>query len=77
MIVIWRNGQQIVITGWRAWLIGLPVMVVVALVGVALIFLLLGIALTFATLVAVVVPLAIGLTLLASWLQSLRAPPPR
>jgi hypothetical protein len=46
MIVIERDGQTIVITGWRAWLIGAVTVIVVTAGLSALAFLVLGIALS-------------------------------
>jgi hypothetical protein len=72
MIVIWRNGQRTVITGWRAWLIVLPIMLLITLGAIAIASLLLGIAITLATLFLLGLPLAIGLTILISRFRSLR-----
>jgi hypothetical protein len=64
MIVVYRNGQRIVITGWRAWLIVGAAVSFAALVVVAAIALLLGIALTIGTILLFAVPLAIVLALI-------------
>ncbi|MDB5600724.1 MAG: hypothetical protein JWN71_2768 [Xanthobacteraceae bacterium] len=64
MIVIYRNGERVVISGWRAWLIVGPAVLVAALIVVALISLMLGIALTIFTVLLFVVPVAIALALL-------------
>jgi hypothetical protein len=45
MIVIERDGKTIVITGWRAWVIGAVAVVVMTAVLAALAFLVFGIAL--------------------------------
>ncbi|MGE3625307.1 MAG: hypothetical protein AB7G34_02925 [Hyphomicrobiales bacterium] len=72
MIVINRNGETVVLTGWRAWLAmaaGFAVMLaVVALV----LFVLLGIALTMGMFLLVAIPVAAILTLFA-WLTAGRA----
>jgi hypothetical protein len=64
MVVIYRNGERVVISGWRAWLIVGPAVLIAALVVVALISLLLGLALTIFTVLLFVVPVAIALALL-------------
>lgn len=65
MIVIYRNGQPTVITGWRAWLMFAAAAVVMVVLGC----LILGVALTLFTLFLFGLPIAIGLALLASFLQ--------
>ena len=70
MIVLSRNGKTVVITGWRAWLIGIAVYAVIAVAIVVVGFLLLGIAITVATLLFFAVPLAIALGIIASWVRS-------
>jgi hypothetical protein len=70
MIVIRRNGKTIVVTGWRAWLIGAAIYAVIAVAVVVVGFLLLGIAITVATLLFFAVPLAIALGIIASWVRS-------
>ena len=66
MIVIYRNGVRTEITGWRAWLMFAAAALVLAMVGC----LALGLALTLFTLFLFGLPIAIGLALLASALQS-------
>jgi hypothetical protein len=70
MIVITRNGHTTVYTGWRAWLITAAASVAAALALVIVAFLILGIAVTLATLLLFVVPLAIVFALVASWMRS-------
>jgi hypothetical protein len=64
MIVIYRNGERVVVSGWRAWLIVVPAVLMAALIVVAVISLLLGLALTIFTVLLFVVPVAIALGLL-------------
>lgn len=59
MIVIYRNGVPTVISGWRAWLM----LFVIALVTVFVVCLLLGIALTLATLFLFALPVLFVLAL--------------
>ena len=66
MLVVQRNGQTTVISGWKAWLVGLG-LVLSAIAGfVLLAFLLIGIAITIGALLLVIVPAAIALTLLGA-----------
>jgi hypothetical protein len=69
MIVIQRNGQTTVITGWRAWLIGAAVYVGVTLLMALIAFVLLGVAVTVGAVLLIVVPVAIGIAVLASLFQ--------
>jgi hypothetical protein len=64
MIVIYRDGQRTVITGWRAWLIVGAAVSLAALVVVAALGLLLGIALTIGTILLFAVPLAFVLAVI-------------
>jgi hypothetical protein len=65
MITIRRDGKTTVITGWRAWLIYAAVAPVLAIIGVVLIGLLFGIALTVGTVLLFAVPIAIVVVWLA------------
>jgi hypothetical protein len=69
MIVIQRNGQTTVITGWRAWLIGAALFVGVTLSMALIAFVLLGVAVTVGAVLLIVVPVAIGTAILASLFQ--------
>ena len=66
MIVITRNGKTTVITGWRAWLIGVVVFAVTTTLLALFAFLALGIALTLTMVVFIAVPVAVGVALIAS-----------
>ena len=66
MIVIYRNGERTVITGWRAWLVCAAAAAVLVVLGC----LALGVVLTLFTLFLFGLPIAIGLALLAPVLQS-------
>jgi hypothetical protein len=66
MIVIQRNGQTTVITGWRAWLIGAAAFVCTAVLIGVVAFVLLGVAITVGAILMIVIPVAIGLALIAS-----------
>jgi hypothetical protein len=69
MFVIQRNGQTTVITGWRAWLIGAAAFLIATLLMAVIAFVLLGVAITIGALLMIVVPVAVGLALLASALR--------
>jgi hypothetical protein len=66
MIVITRNGQTTVLTGWRAWLVGTVAFIVSFVLLALFTFLALGIAFTIGAVLLIIVPLAIGFALLAS-----------
>lgn len=66
MIVINRNGQPTVITGWRAWLIGAVAFVAGVLLFGVIVFVMLGVAITVGAVLLVVVPTAIVIAFLAS-----------
>jgi hypothetical protein len=66
MFVIHRNGQTTVITGWRAWLIGAAAFLAATLLMAMIAFVLLGVAITVGAVLTIVVPVAVGLALLAS-----------
>ncbi|MGE0055542.1 MAG: hypothetical protein AB7S74_15170 [Hyphomicrobium sp.] len=68
MIVLYRNGEQRVITGWREWLIWLAAGVIL----VVLACLALGFALTLFTIAVFAFPVAIVLALIAGLVQSRR-----
>lgn len=72
MIVIERNGKSTVITGWRAWLIGAAVFVGVSALLAFFAFVLLGVAITVGAVLLIVVPVVIGIAILASLFRSAR-----
>jgi hypothetical protein len=75
VIVFSRNGETTVIKGWRARLLILCLSLAAAVLFVLLTFLLLGVAITFATLLVFGIPLAIAVAILVEWVQSIRRPP--
>jgi hypothetical protein len=68
MLVVEKNGQTTVVSGWRAWLLALGVVLgaVAALAFVAFVFL--GIALTIGAVLLVAVPVVIGFAIVGSLL---------
>jgi hypothetical protein len=66
MIVITRNGRTTVITGWRAWLIGAAVFAFLTVLLFLIVFLMAGVAITVGAVLLIVVPVAVGLALIAS-----------
>jgi hypothetical protein len=73
MIVITRNGKTTVITGWRAWLIGVAVFVAATALLFVIAFVMLGVAITVGAVLLIAVPVAVGVALLASLFRSPRA----
>jgi hypothetical protein len=69
MLVIQRNGQTTVITGWRAWLLSGLIFVGLTLLLALIAFAVLGLALTVSAVLLIVLPVAIGVAILASLLQ--------
>lgn len=72
MIVITRNGQTTVITGWKAWLIGAGLFVIGTFVVVLFAFLMLGVAITATMVLFIAVPVALGVALIASFFRGPR-----
>jgi hypothetical protein len=70
MIVITRNGNTTVISGWRAWLVGTLVSGLTTILVALFAFLAFGVALTLTMFVFIAVPVAIGAALLASLFRS-------
>jgi hypothetical protein len=66
MIVITRNGQTIIITGWREWLIRAVVFVATILILAVVVFFLFGLAITAGAIALIVIPAAIIVGLLGS-----------
>jgi hypothetical protein len=67
MIVIERDGQEVVVSGWRAWLIGAVAVAVTGVILAAVAFLLLGIAVSVVAFLLVLIP-AVAIVALAAWL---------
>jgi len=66
MLVVEKNGQTTVVSGWRAWLLALGVVLgAVAALGF-LAFIFLGIALTIGAVLLVAVPVVIGFAIIGS-----------
>jgi hypothetical protein len=66
MLVVEKNGQTTVVSGWRAWLMALGVVLgaVVAIGFLAFIFL--SVALTIGAVLLVAVPIVIGFAIVGS-----------
>lgn len=64
-IVIRKNGETTVYTGWRAWLMGAAGFAVVFAVLALVTFVLLGIAATVGALLILLIPAAIVMSVLA------------
>jgi hypothetical protein len=61
-----RNGQTTVVTGWRAWLLAATLFIGLTLVMAVVAFVFLGAAITVGAVLLIVVPVAIGVALIAS-----------
>lgn len=66
MIVIQRNGKTVVLTGWRAWLVGAIALAVTWAVLALVVTLVVGIGLTLGALMLLAIPAVIGVALIAS-----------
>ena len=66
MLVIQQNGQTTVISGWKAWLLGLALVLGAVAGFILLAFLFVGIAITIGALLLVAVPVGIVLMLLGT-----------
>ena len=64
-LVFTRNDRRTVVTGWRAWALVVPVMLIAALILVVAAAFALGLVLTVGTILLVGVPIALLLTLIA------------
>ena len=73
MIVITRNGTTTVITGWRAWLVGVAMFIAATALLFVIAFVMLGVAITVGAVLLIVVPVAVGVAILASLFRSPRA----
>jgi hypothetical protein len=69
MIVIQRNGKTTVVTGWQAWLLGAAAFAVTTVVLAFVFLVLLGVAITVWAALLIVVPVLIGIALIASVFQ--------
>jgi hypothetical protein len=72
MIVITRNGRTTVVTGWRAWLMSVAVLVAAVALLFVIAFVVLGVAITVGAVLLIVVPVAAGVAILASLFRSPR-----
>lgn len=66
MLVVEKNGRTTVVSGWRAWLLALGVVVGAVAVFVILGFVFVGIALTIGAVLLVALPVAIALAIFGS-----------
>jgi hypothetical protein len=66
MIVITRNGETTVLTGWREWVVKIVVFMAAVLLFAIIAFLMFGLAVTLGAIALVVIPAAIIVGLLGS-----------
>jgi hypothetical protein len=69
MIVIERHGRTIVITGWRAWLIGAAAFAAASLLIALIFFVFLGVAVTLGAILLVVTPVFVVIAIIAGALH--------
>jgi hypothetical protein len=67
MIVIERDGKDVVISGWRAWLVGAAAVIGATVVLGAVAFLLLGIAASVVAFLLILIP-AVAIVAFVAWL---------
>ena len=72
MIVIERDGKVIVVSGWRAWVVGAVAVVVTMIALGAVAFLVLGIAVTMVAFLVILIPAIAIVALLGSFLRQRR-----
>jgi hypothetical protein len=66
MLVVEKNGQTTVVSGWRAWLMALGVVLGAVAVMGFLAFIFLSVALTIGAVLLVAVPIVIGFAIVGS-----------
>jgi hypothetical protein len=66
MIVIERNGETTVISGWREWIVRAVVFLAMILLLGVIVFLMLGLAVTLGAILMITIPAAIVVALLGS-----------
>lgn len=66
MLVVEKNGRTAVVSGWRAWLLALGVVLGAVAALALLAFVFLGIALTIGAVLLVAVPVVIGFAIVGS-----------
>lgn len=70
MIVITRNGETTVITGWREWVVRIVVFMASMLLLGVIVFLMLGLAVTLGAVLMITIPAIIVVALLGSMFAS-------
>ena len=66
MIVINRNGETVVLTGWREWVVKIVLFMTAVLVFAVMAFLLFGLVVTIGAIALIVIPAAIIVGLFAT-----------
>ncbi len=67
MLVVEKNGQTTIVSGWRAWILAFGVVLGVVAVIALMSFVFLGIALTIGAVLLVAVPIVIGFAIVGSF----------
>jgi hypothetical protein len=72
VIVVYRNGQRVILNGWRAWLIIVPAVLLGAVAFLAVAGLFFGIAFTAAGFFLIGLPIAVVLAFIVQLFQARR-----
>ena len=69
VIVITRNGRTVVITGWRAWLMGFAAMLVAWFALAAIVFALVGVAISVGVILLLLIPAIVIVSIIGSLMR--------
>ena len=69
VIVITRNGRTVVITGWRAWLMGFAAMLVAWFALAAIVFALVGVAISVGVILLLLIPAIVIVSIVGSLMR--------
>lgn len=69
MIVVKTNGRTVVVTGWRAWLLGAAALIFLWLTFAFFAFIVIGAAITMGVLLLLLLPALVSVVLLGSLLR--------
>ncbi len=69
MIVISRNGQTTVVTGWKAWLLGAVIIGAAWLLLAVIVFAWIGAAITLGAILLLAVPAFVIAAIVRSWVR--------
>jgi len=69
VIVITRNGRTVVITGWRAWLMGFGAMLLAWFALAVIVFALVGVAISVGVILLLLIPAIVIVSLVGSLMR--------